>query len=140
VAALMEYLNFLYNCRREDGAIAVPINLWKQGIETFTRLVSPIAPFIAEEIWQEVLGNKGKSVQQQPWLSYDENEIAEDQITVVVQVNGKVRDQVVAPADVAEEQLKQMALASERVKKFMDGKTVQRVIVVPQKLVNIVVR
>jgi len=140
VAALMEHINFLYECRSENGTIAVSMDLWRKGIETFTRLISPIAPFIAEEIWQEVLGNKGKSVHQQPWLTYDESEIVEDQITVVVQVNGKLRDQVVAPVDIDEESLKQLALSSDRAKKFTEGKTVQRVIVVPQKLVNIVVK
>jgi len=75
-----------------------------------------------------------------PWLTYNESEIAEDQITVVVQVNGKLRDQVVVPVDIAEESLKQLALSSARAKKFMAGKAVQRVIVVPQKLVNIVVK
>jgi len=140
VAALMEYINFLYECRSENGTIAVSMDLWQKGIETFTRLISPIAPFLAEEIWQDVLGHKGKSVHQQPWLSYDENEIVEDQITVVVQVNGKLRDQVIVPVDIDEELLKQKALASERVKKFVDGKAVQRIIVVPQKLVNIVVK
>jgi len=140
VAALMEHINFLYECRSENGTIAVAMDLWRKGIETFTRLISPIAPFIAEEIWQEVLGNKGKSVHHQPWLTYDESEIAEDQITVVVQVNGKLRDQVIVPVGVDEESLKQLALASERAKKFTAGKTVQRVIVVPQKLVNIVVK
>jgi leucyl-tRNA synthetase len=140
VAALMEYINFLYECRSESGTIAVSMDWWRKGIETFTHLISPIAPFIAEEIWQEVLGNKGKSVHQQPWLTYDESAIAEDQITVVLQVNGKLRDQVVVPIDIDEELLKQMALSSQRVKKFMDGKAVQRVIIVPQKLVNIVVR
>jgi len=140
VAALMEYINFLYDCRSENGTIAVSMDLWRKGIETFTRLISPITPFIAEEIWQEVLGNKGKSVHEQPWLTYDESEIAEDQITVVVQVNGKLRDQIVVPVDIDEALLKQLALAGERAKKFIEGKTVQRVIVVPQKLVNIVVR
>jgi len=140
VAALMEYINFLYDCRRENGTIAVSMDLWRKGIETFTRLISPITPFIAEEIWQEVLGNKGKSVHQQPWLTYDESEIAEDQITVVVQVNGKLRDQVVVSVDIDEASLQQLALASARAQKFMEGKTVQRVIIVPQKLVNIVVK
>jgi leucyl-tRNA synthetase len=140
VAALMEYLNFLYDCRSENGAIAVSTDWWRKGVETFTRLISPIAPFIAEEIWQDVLGHKGKSVHQQPWLTYEKNEIAEDQITVVVQVNGKLRDQVIVPVDIDEELLKQKALSSERVKKFIDGKAVQRIIVVPQKLVNIVVK
>ncbi len=140
VAALMEYLNFLYDCRNENGTIAVSMDLWRKGIATFTRLISSITPFMAEEIWQEVLGNKGKSVHQQPWLTYDENEIAEDQITVVVQVNGKLRDQVIVPIDIDEELLKQLAVSSERVKKFMDGKAIHRIIVVPQKLVNIVVR
>ncbi|MDZ7292076.1 MAG: leucine--tRNA ligase [candidate division KSB1 bacterium] len=138
VAALMEYLNFLYSCRKEDGTLTVSMDLWRQGIETFTRLISPIAPFIAEEIWQDVLGNKGKSVHQQPWLTYDEKEIAEEQMTIVVQVNGKLRDQVVVPVDITEEQLKQTVLSSERVQKFMEGKAVRRVIIVPQKLVNIV--
>jgi leucyl-tRNA synthetase len=124
VAALMEYLNFLYECRSANGAIAVSKDLWSEGIETFTRLISPIAPFIAEEIWQEVLGHKGKSVHQQPWLTYDENAIAEDQITIVVQVNGKLRDQIIVPVDIDEELLKQLAVSSERVKKFMDGKAV----------------
>jgi leucyl-tRNA synthetase len=140
VAGLMEYINFLYECRSENGTIAVPMALWRKGIETFARLISPITPFIAEEIWQEVLGNKGRSVHLQPWLTHDESEIAEEQITVVVQVNGKLRDQVVVPVDIAEYSLKQLALSSERAKKFMAGKTVQRVIVVPQKLVNIVVK
>jgi leucyl-tRNA synthetase len=140
VAALMEYLNFLYDCRKEDGALAVSMELWKQAIETFTRLISPIAPFIAEEIWQEILGNKGRSVQHQPWLTYDESEIVEEQMTIVVQVNGKLRDEVVVPIDIDEEMLKQMVISRERVQKFLDGKAVQRVIVVPQKLVNVVVR
>jgi leucyl-tRNA synthetase len=140
VAALMEYLNFLYSCRHEDGSLTMPMNLWKQGIETFTRLISPIAPFIAEEIWQETLGHKGQSVHQLPWLTHDENEIAEEQMTIVVQVNGKLRDELVVPVDIDEELLKQMALARERVKKYVDGKAIQRVIVVPQKLVNVVVK
>ncbi|MDZ7344176.1 MAG: class I tRNA ligase family protein, partial [candidate division KSB1 bacterium] len=135
-----EYLNFLYSCRHEDGSLIVPMNLWKQGIETFTRLISPIAPFIAEEIWQEVLGNQGTSVHQQPWLAYDENEIAEEQMTIAIQVNGKLRDEVVVPVDIDEDWLKKMVLTRERVQKFVDGKMVQKVIVVPKKLVNIVVR
>ena len=140
VAGLMEYINFLYECRSENGTIAVSMDLWRKGIETFTRLISPITPFIAEEIWQEVLGNKGKSVHQQQWLAYDEREIAEDQITVVVQVNGKLRDQIIVPVDIDEASLQQLALASERAQKFIEGKSVQRMIVVPQKLVNIVVK
>lgn len=140
VAGLMEYINFLYECRSENGTIAVSMDLWRKGLETFTRLISPITPFIAEEIWQEVLGNKGKSVHQQQWLAYDEREIAEDQITVVVQVNGKLRDQIIVPVDIDEASLQQLALASERAQKFIEGKSVQRVIVVPQKLVNIVVK
>jgi leucyl-tRNA synthetase len=140
VAALMEYLNFLYDCRKEDGTLTVPRALWREGIETFTRLLSPIAPFIAEEVWQEVLGHQGQSVQQQPWLAYDENELLEEHMTIAVQVNGKLRDQIVVPIDIDEELLKQTVLARDRVQKFVDGKVVQRVIVVPQKLVNIVVR
>jgi leucyl-tRNA synthetase len=140
VAALMEYLNFLYDCRGQNNTLFVSRELWQEALETLVRLCSPITPFISEELWQEALGHKGQSVHQLPWLSYDETQIAEDIITIVVQVNGKLRDQLKVPVGISEDNMKQAALASQHVKKFVDGKIVQKVIVVPQKLVNIVVK
>jgi leucyl-tRNA synthetase len=139
IAAFMEYLNYLYECRRGQEVMAISPALWREGLEVFARLLAPIAPFIAEEVWQEVLGHKGQSVHQLPWLSYDDSALAVDEVTVVVQVNGKLRDQLTVPVGIDEELLKKTALASAKVRKFMNGKPVKKVVVVPQKLVNIVV-
>jgi leucyl-tRNA synthetase len=139
IAAFMEYLNYLYECRRGQEVIAISPALWREGLEVFARLLAPIAPFIAEEVWQEVLGHKGQSVHQLPWLSHDDSALAVDEVTVVVQVNGKLRDQLTVPVGIDEELLKKTALASAKVRKFMNGKPVKKVVVVPQKLVNIVV-
>jgi leucyl-tRNA synthetase len=139
VAALMEYVNFLYECRGGDSSIAVPRELWREGMEVLVRLCSPITPFIAEEIWQDLLGHK-QSVHQMPWLTYDEAHIAEDTVTIVVQVNGKLRDQMRLPVDIDEESMKRAALASPQVKKFIEGKSLIKVIAVPGKLINLVVK
>ncbi len=139
IAALMEYLNFLYDCRRGQEVIGISSALWHEGVAAGTRLLAPITPFIAEEIWQEVLGHQGRSVHQLPWLNYDEAALVVDEVTVVVQVNGKLRDQLTVPIGIDEELLKKTALASEKVQKFMSGKAVKKIVVVPQKLVNIVV-
>jgi leucyl-tRNA synthetase len=139
VAALMEYVNFLYECRREDNSIAVSRELWREGIEALARLCSPITPFIAEEIWQGILGHQ-QSVHLMPWLSYDEKQLAEDTVTIVVQVNGRLRDQITLPVYVDGEAMKQAALSSAPVKKFIDGKSLVKVITVPGKLINLVVK
>jgi len=139
VAALMEYVNFLYECRGENNSIAVSRELWRKGIEALARLCSPITPFISEEIWQNVLGNS-QSVHLLPWLIYDEKYLAEDEITIVVQVNGKLRDQIKLPVDIDGEAMKQAAMASAQVKKFIDGKSIVKVITVPGKLINLVVK
>ncbi len=139
VAALMEYVNFLYECRGENNSIAVSGELWREGIEVLARLCSPITPFISEEIWQNVLGNS-QSVHLLPWLIYAEKYLVEDEITIVVQVNGKLRDQITMPADIDGEAMKQAALSSAQVKKFIDGKSIVKVITVPGKLINLVVK
>jgi leucyl-tRNA synthetase len=134
VAALMEYLNYLHDVRRED----VPAAAWLKAIETLTLLLAPITPFISEEVWQAVLGHKD-SVHRQPWPAYDEGQVAETQMTVVVQVNGKLRDRLLVAAGATEDELRQMALNSDNVQKFINGQAIQKIIVVPQKLVNIVI-
>ncbi len=139
IAALMEFMNFFYECRREQEVVGVSQAMWREGLEAFTRLLAPICPFIAEEVWQEVLGHKGGSVHQQTWLSYDESALAVDEITIVVQVNGKLRDNLTVSINAGEDSIKQLALASEKVQKFIAGKAVKKVIVVPKKLVNVVV-
>jgi leucyl-tRNA synthetase len=111
--------------------------LYRSVWERFVLLLSPYAPHIAEELW-ELLGNKGPA-SLKAWPSYDEALVKEEEVTVVVQVNGKVRDRIQMSADTPEEKMKELALERDRVKQFIDGKTVRRVITVPNKLVNIVV-
>ena len=101
----------------------------------------PVFPHVAEELWTVVLGLP-YSIHQQPWPTYDEAVLVRSQVTLVVQVNGKVRDQVVLDADVArdEARVRELVLELPRVQPHIAAGTVQRIIVVPGKLANIVVR
>ncbi|MCC6606646.1 MAG: leucine--tRNA ligase [Anaerolineae bacterium] len=134
VAGLMEYLNFLYDGR--DDAIGA--DAWRDAIGTMARLLAPFAPFIAEEVWQAVLGH-GESVHVQPWPRYDEALTQDEVITVVVQVNGKVRDRMVVAADATVDVVRETAVTSPNVQAHINGQPIRKIIVVPHKLVNIVV-
>ncbi|MBP2098786.1 leucine--tRNA ligase [Enterococcus rivorum] len=105
-------------------------------VEGFVQLLAPIAPHIGEELWA-ILGNK-ESLTYAPWPTYDEAALVEDEVEVVFQVNGKVRSKQSISRGTSKEQLEEMALASESVQSFIEGKTIRKVIVVPDKLVNIV--
>jgi leucyl-tRNA synthetase len=106
-------------------------------VEPFVLLLAPLAPHIAEELWQQ-LGHS-ESLAHEPWPQYEAQLAKEKQIELPVQVNGKVRDRIVVPADLEEEQVKAQALANEKVSAFLGGKTPKKVIVVKGKLVSIVV-
>jgi leucyl-tRNA synthetase len=101
--------------------------------------LAPVAPFAAEELWREVIG-EGSSVHVSAWPVYDPALAADDTVTMVVQVNGKVRDKIEVPADIAEADAEATALASERVARVLDGGEVVKTIVRAPKLVNFVVR
>jgi leucyl-tRNA synthetase len=130
IAALMEALN---------GLRGLPLEKETQchAARTLTLLIAPFAPHLAEELWQRLGGRF--SVHQQPWPSWDEAWIAAETITLVVQVNGKVRDRFPAPAGIDDASAQALALQSEAVQRHLDGQPPKRVIVVPGKLVNIVV-
>ena len=133
IAALMTLTNGLYKLREAtDGSPE-----WNEAIETFLKLLAPFVPHIAEELW--VRRGLGYSVHQQAWPQYDAAAAAEETITLVVQINGKVRDRFEASADISEDEAKAKALASETVQKFMDGKAPRMMKYVPGKLVSIVV-
>ncbi|WP_195957526.1 leucine--tRNA ligase [Enterococcus gallinarum] len=102
----------------------------------FVQLLAPIAPHIGEELWA-ILGNK-EGISYVPWPTYDESELVEDEIEVVFQVNGKVRAKAKVPADADKATLEQLAQSNELVKEQLNGKTIRKIIVVPNKLVNIV--
>ena len=134
ISALMELLNEMYKMR-EAGAAGTPE--WDEATETYLKMLAPVAPHIAEELWTNQLG-KPYSVHQQPWPKLDEAAARDDVIEIPVQVNGKLRDRVTVPAEANEEEIKSAALASENIRKFMDGKEPRKVIVAQKRLVNIV--
>ena len=105
-------------------------------IEGFVQLLAPIAPHIAEELW-EILGNEG-GISYVAWPTYDEAALVESEVEIVCQINGKVRAKLMVPVDSSKEALEELALANEQVKEQIAGKTVRKVIAVPNKLVNIV--
>ena len=105
-------------------------------IEGFVQLLAPIAPHMGEELWA-ILGNEG-GISYAKWPTYDEAALVEDEIEVVFQVNGKVRAKTNVARDLAKEDLEKLALENELIKENIEGKTVRKVIVVPNKLVNIV--
>jgi leucyl-tRNA synthetase len=115
--------------------------VWDEAIRSFLLLAAPVFPHLAEEIWTEVLG-LGYSIHQQSWPSFDESLLTLSQVTMVVQVNGKVRDQVVLDAEIArdEARVRELVLELPRIKQYTADASIQRVIVVPGKLANVVIR
>ena len=107
--------------------------------EGLVKLLNPIVPHITEEIWQTVF-NKTESIANEAWPTFDETKIVDETFTMIVQVNGKVRGKIEVAATTSEEEMKSFALEIENVKTFTDGKEIVKVIVVPKKLVNIVVK
>ena len=135
VSSLMELLNFMYQAR-EKGAFGT--EAWDEAVDIYLRMMAPVTPHVAEELWVEVYG-KPYSIHTQPWPKVDAAATVEDTITVPVQVNGKLRDRIELPADVSEEDAKAAAIASEGAQKFIEGKEIRKVIYIPGRLVNIVV-
>ena len=113
-------------------------NVLSFAIISLIKLMSPVTVHMSEEIWKE-LGGKS-SIHEEPWCEWDENLAKASKITLVVQVNGKVKDKLEADEGASNDELQALALASERVKELTDGKEIVKIIVVPKKLVNIVVK
>jgi leucyl-tRNA synthetase len=115
-----------------------PSHLAPRTMELFLKLLAPFAPHVTEEIWRGVLGNK-KSIHVQPWPIYDPSLIKENTFTLIVQVNGKIRDSIEVPVVITNAKAQSLALASEKIKIFLNGASPKRIIFVPGRLVNIVV-
>jgi leucyl-tRNA synthetase len=131
----MELLNFMYDAYDEG---AYDTQEWEEARDLYLRMLAPVCPHIAEELWSNVLG-KSYSVHHQDWPEVDEEAAKEEQITLIVQVNGKVRDRISVPANISEQEAQAIALASKAVQRYTDGKEPRKIIVVPGRLVNIVV-
>ncbi len=133
LAAIMELVNELY--QNEAALSPEAVN---EVVPNLILLLGPFAPYLAEELWERI-GRKGP-VLRAAWPKYDPALAAEDEVEVVVQVNGKLRSRVVVAKGTAQEELERLARADAKVQPFVDGKTVHKVIVVADKLVNIVVK
>ena len=116
--------------------IARDAQIPRTGAEVLTLLLSPMAPHLAEELWLR-MGHQ-ESLAYAPWPEADAQLLVEDVVTLVVQVNGKKRDQITVPQDATQNEVEALALASERVQRLLDGRPAKKVIVVPGRLVNIV--
>ncbi len=133
VSGLMELLNEMVRAKAElYGSPA-----WNEAIEIYLKMLAPVTPHISEELWQMI--GKPYSIHTQSWPKVDEAAAAEDEITLVVQVNGKLRDRIVVPAGISDDDAKKIALSSEAVVKTLEGKAPRQVIYVKGRLVNIVI-
>lgn len=135
IAALMELINDLYKYKEIDNRNEAVI---KEALEAVVVILSPFTPHLGEELWS-MIGKEG-SVFDISWPKYDEEAIVLDEIEVVVQVNGKVRSKLTLPTDIDQEGMKEEALKDEKISEFIQDKTVVKVIAIPGKLVNIVVK
>ena len=129
ISQMMIFINAVY---KED---VFP----KEYAEGLVKLLNPIVPHITEEIW-EVVFKKQETIANETWPSYDESKIIDETFTMIVQVNGKVRGKLEIDSNTSEEEMKERALTIENVKTFTDGKEIIKIIVIPKKLVNIVVK
>jgi leucyl-tRNA synthetase len=135
IAAVMELMNSLQGARlASPQAVAV----LKEGLELVVQMLSPFVPHITEELWQQ-LGHKTSLADTASWPAYDQDAVVDEELVIVVQVNGKLRSRLNVPAGADEATIKELALADEKVKVFLEGVQVRKVILVPGKLVNIVV-
>ncbi len=134
VSSLMELLNEMYKAREAGAAGSTE---WKEAQEIYLKMMAPVTPHIAEELWAQL--GKPYSIHQQSWPQVDEAAAREDIIELPVQINGKVRDHINVPAEATEDEIKSAALASEIVQKYLEGREPRKVIVAKGKLVSLVV-
>ncbi len=132
ISGLMELLNEMQRLKRETYNTPA----WKESVELYLKMLAPVAPHITEELWERT--GHPYSIHTQPWPKVDEVAAAQDEITLVVQVNGKLRDRITVPVDVSEEEAKAAALGSDQIQKALEGKLPRQMIYVKGRLVNIV--
>jgi leucyl-tRNA synthetase len=134
VAALMTMRNEMLDALRSAN---VSDEIWTEARDALLKLLAPIAPHVTEELWRAT--GHADSIHVQPWPEADLDAAREDTVTMVIQVNGKVRDRVEVDAGISAEDAEALARASERVAQLTEGMTVRKVIARPPKLVNLVV-
>ena len=129
----MEFTRYLAQCKA-SGSISTED--WSEASDAIIRMIAPITPHLAEELWAMV--DNEFSVHQQLWPIYESSLAVDDEITLVIQVNGKVRDKLMVSNSISEKDAQDKALAATGVRRHIDGRNVNKIIFVPNKLVNIV--
>jgi leucyl-tRNA synthetase len=137
ISAVMELVNLMYTMDLDSGHKETA-GVIRKAVESMILLLSPIVPHFAEELW-ETLGNESASLANTPWPEFREDALVADTVTMVAQVNGKLRGKFTVDADADDTVAREKALADDNVQRFIDGKTIKKIVVVKNKLVNIVV-
>jgi leucyl-tRNA synthetase len=142
IAAIMELVNTIYQTKDAmTSSDNVDPNFWpvmRYAVESVIVMLSPFVPHIADELWHEL--GMSSLLLDNPWPSWDEKALTAEEVLIVVQVNGKLRDKITVSADATDEEIKKMALSREKVQQFITGGEIKNIVVVPKKLVNIVVK
>ncbi len=136
ISTIMEFVNWLYQYRDKNPVRNSAIEA--EAINSLVTLLAPFAPHITEELWHE-LGYNG-SIHKQPWPEFDPTALIQDEVEIVIQINGKVRERLMAGADLDKDGLEKYVLEQDNVKNLIQGKQIVKIVVVPKKLVNIVVK
>ena len=138
ISAVMELVNALYQFPRPAAADRLAFSVVREAAEATILLLAPIVPHITEELW--VLLGRTEGLADVPWPAFDSTVASEEEITIVIQINGKVRSRISVPADEEADQIKSLALADERIARMIEGKRIVKEVYVPKKLVNIVIQ
>ena len=133
----MEMVNAMYDYREKTAGKVNP-SVFREAAEKLLLLLAPFAPHITEELWH-LMGKEG-SIHQAAWPTYEAEALKQDLINIVVQVNGKVRDHLDVAPDLDGEGMKELVLASAKLPQWTGGKNIVKIITVPKKLVNIVIK
>ena len=138
ISAVMELVNYMYQYKDKVEKDNRNNALLRETIEKLILILAPYIPHTTEELWQAI-GKEG-SVHNNLWPKYDNAWTVKDEVEIVVQINGKIKEKLVVSLDMTKDEIQKLALENERIKNLIEGKTVVKVIVVPKKLVNIVVK
>ena len=136
ISAIMELVNGMHQYRDQQAVLHKATV--QDSIETLLLLLAPFAPHLTEELWAQT-GHKG-SIHSKPWPVYDESMLVQDEVEMVVQINGKVRDRILVPADAGEDAVQEQVLGLQKIQPYTQGKSIIKTVFVPGKLINMVVK
>ena len=132
----MELVNALYLAKDELATTEEGRKVLSSAMATVLTLLAPITPHVCEELWEDL--SHARSIDQEPWPVWKEDALQRDVLTVVIQINGKLRGKIEVPASASKEEVEQLALTEQNIVRHLEGLTVRKVVVIPGKLVNVV--